>query len=264
MATNIHPTALIESGAEIGDNVTIGPYCTIGANVKIGDGTSLKSHVVVDGHTTIGQDNKIFPFVALGLDPQHTQYQGEESTLVIGDRNTLREQVTMHSGTSIGIMTTTIGNDCLFLAGSHVAHDCVVGNNVIMINESLIGGHVTLGDYVYIGANSGVKQWMRIGKHAMVSSMTGVMADIIPYGNVFGTRGELVGLNLIGLKRRGFDKDTITTIRRAYRMLFAMEGTFVERLEEVKRLYGDIGIVAEMLQFIDEGGDNPLCHPTKG
>ena len=262
--SHIHPTAIIEDGADIGEGVTIGPFCTIGPNVKIGDGCILKSHVVIDGHTTLGCDNKISPFVALGLDPQHTLYEGEESTLVIGDRNIIREGVTMHTGTKVGIMTTKIGNDCMFLAGSHVAHDCIVGNNVIMINESLIGGHVVLGDYAYIGANSGVKQWMRVGKHAMVSSMTGVMADIIPYGNVFGSRGELVGLNLIGLKRRGFDKDKITSIRRAYRMLFAMEGTFSERLEEVRRLYGDIDLVAEMLQFIDDGGDSPLCHPSKG
>jgi UDP-N-acetylglucosamine acyltransferase len=264
MAVKIHPTAIIENGAEIGKDVSIGPFCTIGGNVKIGNGTTLQSHVVIDGHTTIGRDNNIFPFTVLGLAPQHAKYKGEKSTLVVGDRNLIREHVTMHAGTKIGRMTTIVGHDNMFFVATHVAHDCVVGNHVIMTNGSMIGGHVELDDYVYIGANSGIKQWVRVGKYAMVSGMTGVLADVIPFGTVFGSKGNLVSLNLTGLKRRGFDKDQITAIRRAYRMLFAEEGTFGERLAEVRRLYGDIDSVAQILQFIKDGGDKPLAHPARG
>ena len=259
-----HSSAIIDPSANIDESVDIGPFSVIGPNVTIGKDTKIESHVILKGPTTIGERNHVFQFSTVGDGSPDKKYKNEPTLLTIGDDNIIREGVTIHRGTIQDKGETLIGNRNLIMAYSHIAHDCVVGNNVIMINESLIGGHVTLGDYVYIGANSGVKQWMRIGKHAMVSSMTGVMGDIIPYGNVFGTRGELVGLNLIGLKRRGFDKDKITTIRRAYRMLFAMEGTFIERLEEVKRLYGDIDLVAEMLQFIDDGGDNPLCHASKG
>jgi UDP-N-acetylglucosamine acyltransferase len=264
MTAEIHPTAIVETGAEIGKNVTIGPFCTIGGNVKIGDGTAIQSHVVIDGHTTIGRDNRIFPFAVIGFPPQHVKYKGEDSTLVIGDRNLIRESVTMHTGTKIGAMTTIVGDDNMFFVGVHVAHDSVIGNHVIMTNGSMIGGHVHIDDYAYIGANTGIKQWVRIGKHAMIGGMTAVIADVIPFGTIFGPQGELVGLNIVGLKRRDFDKDQITAIRRAYRMLFAEEGTFAERLEEVKRLYGNIDIVAQVLKFIKDGGDKPLAHPAKG
>ena len=263
MSTSFHPSSIIDSKAEIADGVTIGPFCTIGPNVKIGSGTTLTSHVVIDGHTTIGENNRIFAFTALGLEPQHTLYKDEESTLVIGDRNIIREGVSMHPGTHVGNMTTTIRDDNFFLAGSHVAHDTVVGSNIIAVNTCNIGGHAIIEDYVYIGALTGIKPWTRIGKHAMVSAMTGVTADVIPYGNVFGSRAELVGLNLIGMKRRGFTKDQISMVRRAYRLMFAEEGTFAERLEEVSRLYGEVEIVKEMLSFIEAGGDKALCHPSK-
>ena len=263
MSTHIHPSSVVDKNAEIADGVSIGPFCFIGPNVKIGAGTSIKSHAVIDGYTTIGEDNQISSFVALGLEPQHTLYKGEASTLVIGDRNKIRENVTMHPGTEVGAMTTIIGNDNFFLANSHVGHDCIIGSNVVAVNTTNIGGHVTIDDYVYLGAGAGVKPWVRIGKHAMISSMSGVMGDVIPYGNVFGTRAELVGLNLIGLKRRGFSKDQITLIRRAYRLMFAEDGTFQERLNEVDELYGDIDIVRDVLNFIHETADKPLCHPPK-
>ena len=181
MSISIHPSSIVDPKAELAEGVSVGPFCTIGPNVTIGAGTTLKSHIVIDGHTTIGKDNSIFPFTALGLDPQHTLYKGEESTLVIGDRNILREGVTMHPGTHVGNMTTVIGDDNFFLAGSHVAHDAVVGNHVVAVNTTNIGGHAVIEDYVYMGAFTGVKPWIRIGKHAMVSAMTGVMADVIPY-----------------------------------------------------------------------------------
>lgn len=263
MTSKIHPSSIIDSKAEIAESVTIGPFCTIGPNVKIDAGTILKSHIVIDGHTSIGKDNKIFSFTALGLEPQHMQYKGEDSTLVIGDRNIIREGVSMHPGTHLGIMTTKVGDDNFFLASSHVAHDVVIGNNIVAVNACNIGGHAVIEDYVYMGAFAGVKPWVRIGKHAMVSAMTGVMADVIPYGNVFGGRAELVGLNLIGLKRRGFTKDQITMVRKAYSLMFAEEGTFAERLEEVRQRYGDVEIITDMLNFIESGGDRSLCHPAK-
>lgn len=263
MTSQIHPTAIIANGAKIGRDVTIGPYSIIGENVVIGDNCTLHSHVVIDGNTTLGTDNEIFPFAVIGKAPQHTLYEGEPSTLVIGNRNILRENVTIHPGTKVGIMTTTIGDDNFFLAHVHIGHDCVVGNHTIFTNESKIGGHVIIEDYVYVGASAAIRQFVRIGKHAMISTMTAVMADVIPYGSVFGTRAVLVGLNLIGLKRRGFSKDQITTIRRAYRMLFADEGTFSERFAEVEQDYGEHELVADVLNFIKAGGDNALCHPKR-
>ncbi len=264
MATNIHPTAIVEDGADIGEGVTIGPFCTVGPNVKIGARTILKSHVVVAGFTTIGEDNKIFPFASLGLEPQHMRYEGEESTLVIGDRNNIREYVSIHPGTKVGIMTTIVGNDNMLLASSHVGHDAVLGNNIILVNGAMVGGHVVVGDYAYLAGGCAVKPFVRIGEQAMIWGLTAAVADVIPYGTVAGSRGDLIGLNLIGLKRRGFTKDQIQTIRRAYRLLFAMEGTFAERIEEVKSLYGDDPIVSGMLKFINDGGDQPLSHPAKG
>ena len=264
MGTAIHPTAVIADGAEIGDGVEIGPYCVVGEHVKLGKGCKLRSHVVIDGHTDIGANNDIFPFAALGLPPQHTQYKGEASTLEIGDNNIIRENATMHPGTAVGSMKTVVGNDNMFLAGSHVAHDCVIGNNVIIINDSMLGGHTEIGDFVYIGGNSAIKQYSRIGKHAMVGGMTGVAADVIPFGMVFGQKAVLTGLNLVGMRRRGFDRDQIGTLRKAYRMLFAPEGKFSERFDEVRELYGKDAEVAAVLDFIEAGGDRPLCRPERG
>lgn len=263
MTTAIHPSAIIADGAKIGADVTIGPYCVIGDHVVIGDHCKLHSHVVIDGHTTLGQDNEIYPFAVIGKAPQHVKYHGEASTLVIGDRNVIRENVTMHPGTEVGTMTTKIGHDNMFFVGCHIAHDCLVGNSTIITNDAMLGGHVEIGDFAYVGGNSAIKQFVRIGQYAMVGGMTGVTADVIPYGNVFGPKASLVGLNLIGLKRRGFDKDQVSAIRRAYRMLFADEGTFSERLIEVEQDYGDIDLVASVLAFIKEGGDSPLCHPER-
>jgi len=259
----IHPTSLVAESARIGADVVIGPYCVIGANVSIGAGSRLHSHVVIEGHTSLGEGNEIYPFTVLGMAPQHTLYKGEPSTLEIGSNNVIRENVTMHPGTALDKMVTRIGDNNLFFVACHVAHDCVVGNHVIITNDAMLGGHVHVDDYAYIGGNSAIKQYVRIGKHAMISGMTGVTADVIPYGSVFGPRAVLTGLNLIGLKRRGYSKDQVTLIRRAYRLLFAQEGTFNERLEEVDRLYGEDSEVKAILNFIREGGDKPLCHPER-
>ena len=264
MGKAIHPTAVVEDGASIDSDVEIGPYCVIGGNVELGKGCKLHSHVVVSGHTRLGAGNEVFPFAALGLPPQHTQYKGEDSILELGDNNIIRENVTMHPGTAVGAMKTVVGSDNMFLAASHVAHDCVIGNNIIITNDSMLGGHVSIEDYVYIGGNSAIKQYIRIGKHAMVSGMTGVTADVIPFGTVFGPRAALTGLNLVGMRRRGIGREQIGILRKAYRMLFAPEGTFGERLEEVRELYGGDQEVAAILTFIDNGGDRPLCQPERG
>ena len=259
----VHPTAIVAEGADLADDVTIGPFCVIGEHVSLGAGCHLHSHVVIEGHTRIGEGNEIFPFAVLGKAPQHTLYKGEASTLEIGDNNVIRENVTMHPGTALDNMVTRIGDNNLFFVACHIAHDCVLGNNIIITNDAMLGGHVHIDDYAYIGGNSAIKQYVRIGKHAMISGMTGVTADVIPYGSVFGPRAVLTGLNLIGLKRRGFSKDQVTLIRRAYRLLFAQEGTFNERMDEVDRLYGDDREVKAILTFIKDGGDKPLCHPER-
>ena len=263
MTTNIHPTAIIEDGAKIGDNVTIGAYSIVGKNVTIGDNSTLHSHVVIEGHTTIGRDNEFFPFSVVGKAPQHLKYEGEASTIVIGDRNVFRESITVHPGTKVGAMTTIIGNDNMIMVDAHIAHDCIIGNHVIITNGVMFAGHVEVDDFAYIGGNTAVLQFVRIGKHAMISGMSCLTTDVIPFGNVFGSKATLVGLNLIGLKRRGFDKDQITSIRRAYRMLFAQEGAFSERLEEVEELFADVELVMEVVQFIKDGAGKPLCHPSK-
>ena len=261
---SVHPTAVVADGASLADGVEIGPYCVVGGDVELGEGCRLHSHVVIGGHTRLGAGNEVFPFAALGLPPQHTKYKGEASTLEIGDNNVIRENVTMHPGTEVGAMKTVVGSGNMFFAASHVAHDCVVGSNVVITNDSMLGGHVQIDDFAYVGGNSAIKQHSRIGKHAMVGGMTGVAADVIPYGMVFGPKAVLTGLNLVGMRRRGIGREQTGVLRKAYRMLFAPEGTFSERLEEVRELYGGDEEVAAILAFIDEGGDRPLCHPERG
>ena len=222
--TGVHPTAIVEDGAKLGKDVDIGPYCIVGANVSLGDGVRLHSHVVVGGRTTVGDSTEIFPFASIGLAPQDLKYAGEESELIVGARVRVREHVTMNPGTSGGGMLTRVGDDCLFMVGSHVAHDCIVGNNVILANNATLAGHVEVGDFAIIGGLSAVHQFVRIGAHAMIGGMSGVEHDLIPYGSAMGERARLRGLNLVGLQRRDFTRDDITNLRTAYRILFAPEG----------------------------------------
>lgn len=264
MSDRIHPTAIIADGASIADDVQIGPYSIIGEHVRLGAGCKLHSHVVIDGHTTLGENNEIYPFAVLGKAPQHTRYDGEPSTLEIGNNNIIRENVTMHPGTAVDNMKTVIGDNNAFFVACHIAHDCVLGNNIIVTNDAMLGGHVHIDDFAYIGGNSAIKQFVRIGKHAMISGMTGVTADVIPYGSVFGPKASLVGLNLVGMKRRGIGREQISDLRKAYRLLFAPEGTFSERMEQVRELYGNDEEVKAILDFIHQGGDKPLCHPERG
>ena len=211
----IHPTAIVAPAARVADDVVIGPYCVIGDDVELGAGVRLAAHVVVDGRTAIGDGTRIFPFASIGLEPQDLKYQGEASSLVIGRDNTIREYVTINPGTAGGGMVTRIGDDCLFMIGAHVAHDCQIGDHVIMANNATLAGHVVIEDYALLGGLCAVHQFVRIGRHAMIGGMSGVERDVIPYGQVMGNRARLTGLNIIGMQRRGFSRDEIQGLRRA-------------------------------------------------
>ncbi len=263
MTVTIHPSAIVDPAAKLGEGVGIGPFCVVGPDVTLGDGVRLVSHVAVDGRTSIGAGTVIYPFASIGHRPQDLKFHGEASELVIGARNQIREHVTMNPGTEGGGMITRVGDDGLFMMGSHVAHDCVVGDHVIMANNATLGGHVTLGDYVIIGGLSAVRQFVRIGSHAMIGGMSGVENDVIPFGLVMGDRARLAGLNLVGLERRGFKKDDIHALRAAYRMLFGPEGTFAERVEEVGRDFGERALISDVLTFIRAKEARSLCQPRE-
>lgn len=263
MTTSIHPTAIIDAGAQIGADARIGPYCVIGAGVKLGAQARLHSHVVVDGNTTIGDGCEIYPFASVGTAPQDKKFKGEASRLIIGARTIIREHVTINPGTEGGGLLTQVGDDCLIMIGAHIAHDCHVGNNVILVNNATIAGHVHIGDHAIVGGNSAVHQFVRIGNHAMIGGMSGVENDVIPYGTVMGDRARLAGLNLVGLERRGFSKEQIHALRNAYRMLFAPEGTFSERLEGVSENLGNFEVVSEIVAFIRNKSSRPICQPRQ-
>ncbi len=257
----IHPTAIVDPAAEIGASVLIGPYCIVGPNVKLGDGCELVSHVTVDGHTEIGPNTRIYPFASVGHPPQDMKYKGEPSRLVIGANNILREQVTMNPGTEGGGMLTSVGNNCLFMVGAHVAHDCHVGHHVIMANNATLAGHVIVEEYAILGGLSAVHQFCRIGRHAMVGGMSGVESDVIPYGSVMGDRARLSGLNVVGLKRRGFSRPDIAALRKAYRLLFAEEGTMAERLNDVQDSFSGYEAIMEIVDFIRSDSSRAICQP---
>lgn len=258
--TPIHPTAIIHEGAKLGKHVQIGPYCVVGEHVELGDNVRLHSHVVVEGRTTIGEGTEVFPFASIGHAPQDLKFSGEASTLIIGKNNKIREHVTMNPGTKGDKMTTVVGDNCLFMMASHVAHDCVVGNNVILANNATLAGHVEVGDFSVIGGLSAIHQFVRIGHHAMIGGMSGIENDIIPYGQANGERASLVGLNLIGLKRRQFSREQINNLRSAYRLLFSKEGTLAERIEDVSKRYDD-DVIQEVLGFMREESSRALCQP---
>ena len=227
--TTIHPSAVIEEGAQIADGCSIGPFCHVGPDVTLAAGVTLKSHVVVQGHTQIGADTEIFPFAVIGEIPQDLKFGGEKTRLEIGARNRIREHVTMNIGTEGGGGVTRIGDDNLFMAGCHVAHDAQVGNRVIVVNNAALAGHCILEDDVIVGGLSGVHQFVRIGRGAIIGAVTMVTNDVIPYGLVQADRGRLDGLNLVGLKRKGVSRADITALRAAFQMLAQGEGTFHER-----------------------------------
>ena len=258
---DIHPTAIVAEGARIASSAVIGPYCIVGPNVTLDEGVRLMSHVVIDGITSIGQDSVVYPFASLGQRPQDLKYKGEPSRLEIGSNNQIREHVTINPGTEGGGMLTQVGNNGLFMVGSHIAHDCRIGDNVILVNNATLAGHVTVGDFSVLGGLSAVHQFVRIGRHAMVGGMSAVDSDIIPYGTVVGNRAYLSGLNLVGIKRRGFSRDDIHALRNAYRLLFAAHATMAERLEEVAATFAHSAPVREVVDFIREDSSRALCQP---
>jgi UDP-N-acetylglucosamine acyltransferase len=233
----------------------------IGESVVIGDNANLKSHVVIDGHTSVGNDCRIFPFASLGHAPQDLKYASEPSKLIIGNNNTIREHVTMNPGTKTGAMKTIVGDNGLFMMSVHIAHDCVIGNNVIMANNATLGGHVVVGDHVLIGGLAAVHQFIRIGSFAVIGGMTGVESDVIPYGRVKGERAHLAGLNLVGLERGGFEKDTIKSLQKALKELFEGEGTMDNRIANMEKSYAGDKTVMQMVEFAKGKDRFGLCAP---
>ena len=260
----IHPTAIVEDGAKIGEGVRIGPYSLVGPHAVIGEGCHLLSHVVVAGRTTIGPRTRIFPFASIGHEPQDLKFRGEVSTLVLGADCIVREGVTMNPGTAGGGLTTVIGDRCAFLANSHVGHDCRIGSNVIFSNNVMLAGHCTVGDFAILGGGAAVIQFARIGAHAFLGGMSALENDLIPYGMALGNRAYLSGLNIVGLQRRGFPRDDIHSLRRAYRLLFANEGTLAERVADVAAEFAGHAGVEEIVAFIRLGGKRSLCTPRDG
>jgi UDP-N-acetylglucosamine acyltransferase len=259
--TLIHPTALVHGGALLGEGVEIGPYCIVGEGATLGDRVRLLAHVVIEGVTEIGEETVVHPFAVLGGAPQHLGHKGEPTRLVIGARNVIREHVTMHTGTVMDQGVTQVGSDSLYMIGAHVAHDCIVGDRVVFANNATLAGHVRIGDGVFMGGLSAVHQHTRIGRFAFIGGLAPVTKDVIPFGSVWGNHARLEGLNLVGLKRRGFARETINDLRAAYRMLFAEEGTFQERLEDVARVFASSPEVCEIVDFIRADAGRPLCLP---
>ncbi len=260
----LHPTAIVEDGAKIGAGSSIGPYCIVGSDVVLGDNATLHSHAVVAGRTQVGPNVEIYPFASIGHAPQDLKYSGEPSTLTIGANVRIREGVTMNPGTEGGGMKTVVGDNCAFLANSHIGHDCVVGNNVVLSNNVMLAGHVTLGNFVIVGGGAAIIQFARVGDHAFVGGMSGLENDLIPYGMALGNRAYLSGLNIVGLQRRGFSREQIHDLRRAYRLLFAAEGTLQERVDDVAAEFSDHAIVQEIIAFMREPGKRSLCTPRDG
>lgn len=258
---SIHATAIVDPKAKIGKDVEIGPFCIVGPKVTLGDGVQLRSHVVIDTQVEVGDGCVFYPFSCIS-NPQDLKFKGEDSKVVIGKKTTIREYVTIQPGTEAGGMVTSVGDNCLLMALAHVAHDCRVGNNVIMANGATLAGHVTVGNHVVIGGLAAVLQFVRIGDHAMIGGMSGVTSDVIPYGHVNGGNAHLNGLNLIGLKRRGFERETIDNLLKAYNELFEdLDGTFAERLAKVQQAYKNDDIVQNMVAFIQDDASRRIMTP---
>ena len=260
----IDPTARVAAGARIGDNVEIGPYCIVGPQVEIQSGARLLAHVHVTGVTTIGEGTVVYPFASLGTPPQSVHYRGGATRLVIGARCELRESVTMNTGTEDGGGVTYVGERCFFMVGSHVGHDCHVGNDVTLANNAVLGGHVRIGDYAFLGGHVAIHQFVRIGEGVMMAGMSATRADIIPFGFAFGQDAALVGLNIVGLRRRGATRTEMHRLRRAYRSLFFVRGRLADRIDVVEREFADDALVGKIVGFIRAGGKRPLMRPRAG
>jgi UDP-N-acetylglucosamine acyltransferase len=259
----IDPTARVAAGARIGESVEIGPYCLIGPKVELARGVRLLGHVNITGVTAIGEDTVVYPFSSLGTPPQSVRYRGGATRLVIGARCELRESVTMNTGTEEGGGITRVGDRCSFMVGSHVGHDCQVGDDVTLANNVVLGGHVSVGDFTFLGGHVAIHQFVRVGEGVMMAGMSAARDDIIPFGFALGQTGALVGLNIVGLRRRGATKAEMHRIRRAYRSLFFVDGRIAERVDAVAREFPDDPMVGKMIAFIRAGGKRPLMRPRE-
>ncbi|GFO81168.1 MAG: acyl-[acyl-carrier-protein]--UDP-N-acetylglucosamine O-acyltransferase [Methyloceanibacter sp.] len=260
--SKIHATAQVDPGAKLGSNVEIGAFCVVGPHAELGDNVVLRSHVVIEGRTAIGAGCKIFPFASVGLEPQDVKYKDDPSTVTIGENTLIREHVTVHRGTPTGHLATHVGSNCFLMIGAHVAHDCQIGDNVTLVNGVTLGGHVSIGDGAIVGGLSAVHQFVRIGAYSFVGGMSGVAADLIPFGMALGNRANLNGLNIVGLKRKGFSREQIHELRKAYRMLFSSEGTLKERLEDVEAMFSANELARQIIDFIKSDSDRSFCVPN--
>ena len=256
----IHKTAIVDTKAKISSNVSIGAYSVIGSGVEIEENTTIDSHVSIIGNTKIGKNNKIYPFASIGNDPQDLKFDGEQTKLEIGNNNKIREYVTINPGTKGGGGLTKVGNNCLFMVSSHIAHDCFVGDNVILANNVPLGGHARIEENVIIGGNSAVQQFTRVGKSAMIGGMCGVVRDIIPYGIAHGNRSVLQGLNLIGLRRKNIPNKEIMTLSEAYKEIFKNEN-LTENLKNLSQEYKKNELVNEVINFLEKDKKRPICTP---
>ncbi|MDJ0920859.1 MAG: acyl-ACP--UDP-N-acetylglucosamine O-acyltransferase [Henriciella sp.] len=262
MSVSIHPTAIIEDGAELGEGVTISAYAYIGAHTRLGDGVTIHPQAIVQGRTTLGEGVEVHPGAVVGGGPQVLGFKpNEESRLEVGPRTIIREHATLHTGLPEHGGLTKVGSDCLLMAQVHIAHDCVLGDKCVIANSTHMGGHVTAGDNVWMGGAVAVHQWCRIGDHAFIGGGSILVADVIPYGSVVGNHAHLAGLNVVGLKRRGFSRQTIKDMRAGYRLLYAKEGTFTERLDDTARAFEHVPEVMEIVHFIRENKNRSLCLP---
>ncbi|MBI1619528.1 acyl-ACP--UDP-N-acetylglucosamine O-acyltransferase [Aquamicrobium zhengzhouense] len=260
--TFVHPSALVEAGAQLGAGVYVGPFCHVGPDVVLGDHVHLSNHVSVQGVTTIGSGTRIQAFATLGGLPQDTKHKGGPTTLTVGANCDIRESVTIHKGSDAGTGATVVGDNCFLLAYSHIAHDCIVGNNVTLTNGATLGGHCEVGEYVIIGGLTAVHQFVRIGRRAFLGGCSAVVGDVIPYAMAVGNRATLHGYNVVGLKRAGLSRSQLQAMRAAYRMLFSSEGTVAENAEAVRQAYSDIPQVVEILDFMTSRGKRHFVVPA--
>ena len=256
----IHKTAIIDPNAKISSTVEIGPYSVIGPNVIINDNAIIQSHVNITGHTTIGKNNKIYSFASIGSDPQDMKYSGEQTKLLIGDNNTIREYVTINTGTVQGGGITKVGNNNLIMINAHIAHDCIIGNNIVIANSAAIAGHAEIGDNVIIGGNCGIQQFVRIGRMAMIGGMTGVSRDVIPYGLSTGNRNYLNGINVVGLRRSKISNKEIIGLTDAYKEIFRTK-SLNENLSKLNGEFKENNLVKEVVEFINKDKKRPICTP---